>query len=238
MIRRALLTALTAGLCTGVTCTIRFDEGGNGGGNGNGDIGGPYVPLDDASAEITIRSVAGDDAVDVTARIRDRLGLTVWLQREQAVAVNSLELLGPTGGLYRRSLPAAGQYVVTVREPTRGVEETLVTAPPELRILEPTPGGAVSLSGFTLRWSDADPGQNVTVTLTQVLFGSERRKTFGSLSDTGSRALGAGDLAVFRQGADLLIEITRRSNPASLAGFRSGSLVFEQSDNIAVSPGP
>ena len=124
MLKRCALLCVAAGLCSGVTCTIRFPDGG-----GSGGWSASYVPLDEADAVVTIYEREDDAEADVWARITGRLGLTLDMERGQSVSVNSLALSGASGGYYRRSVPVADSYTVTVNEPTRGVLDTTIGSP-------------------------------------------------------------------------------------------------------------
>jgi len=232
-----LLVLLATGLCTGTTCTFTLhgDDDGIGGSASTGN----YVPLDQADATITIAESSDSDQADVTARITQRFGFTVRLQEGQDIAVNGQSLTGPDyEGYYRATVPAASQYIVTVTEPQRGVLNTTIASAGSLEITSPAALAGASLSGFTITWSGANPGLNVLITLTQTLFGDEIEAQFGPFADTGSHTLDYEDLGDFRQGAALLITVTRLREQQTINGFRSGTLTAECSDTVAVTPTP
>ncbi len=235
MYKRATLICLAAGLCTGVTCTIRFPDDGNGGGGGLG----LSTPLDQADAVIAINQSGDNTQAEAAARITDGLGLTVQMQDGQSVAVNSQELTGPgSDGLYRQTIPVAGNYTVTVTEPTRGVQDTTIASPAGFVITSPTDAGTASLSGFTLTWSDPDARFTVVIELAQTLFDVEETAEFGPFADTGSQSFDDDDLLDFAQGADLLITVTRINEQSSIAGFNSGMLTIRHSETVSATPGP
>lgn len=235
MFKRVALIGLVAGLCAGMTCTIQFPDDGGGGGGGSG----LYVPLDQADAVITI-SQSGDNAqADAAARITNGLGLTALLQDGQSVAVNSQTLTGPGGdGHYRRAIPVADTYTITVNEPTRGVLDTTIVSPGGFAITSPAADGPASLSGFTVTWSNPDASFTVLILLTQTLFGEEQTREFGPFADTGSQSFDDDDLMEFAQGADLLITVTRVNEQPDIDGFSSGTLIVRHSETVSTTPGP
>ena len=231
MLKRTALLVLIAGICTGATCSFQLDDGLFGGSSS-------YVPLDDADATIVISELTGLDEADVEARITSRFGLTVEFEREQAVAVNSQDLSGPDDGYYLGTVATTANYTVTVTEPTRGVEETTIASSAGAEITSPASGAAASLSGFTLTWSNADPNLTVEITLRQTIFGDEITEQFGPFTDTGSQSFDDGDLKEFRQGADLLITLTRINERSTIDGFKTGTLMVRHYQTIAVTPDP
>ena len=231
MLKRTALLILVVGICSGATCTLQLDD----------DLFGDtssYVALDKATATIIISELEGLDEAEVQARVTSQLGLTVQFQRDQAVSVNSQDLTGPDAGYYLGSVTAADTYTVTVSEPTRGVEETTIASSTGSQITSPTTGGDASLSGFTATWSNADPNLTVEITLRQTIFGDEISEQFGPFTDTGSQSFDDDDLKEFRQGADLLITLTRISGRSTINGFKTGTLTVRHYQTITVTPAP
>jgi len=227
MLKQIILFGLVVASCAGMMC---------------GGPGGPIfvtTPLDQAHAVLIISRLAAGEQALVTARITTRLGNLVHLSGGQEVLVNDQALLGPNfRGEYTRTIAAADEYVITVKEPTRGVEETVVTPPDGFQITSPEEGQSVSLSGFTVEWSGADPDLDVEITIRQTLFGEETEELFGPFTDTGSRGLTSADLSEFRQGADLTIMVTKMLELGAINGFRTARLTTEASRTVSAVPGP
>jgi hypothetical protein len=239
MLKRLALLCLSAALCTGVTCSISIDDSGDGSGSGGGaDVGGLHTPLDQADATITIRETAGQRQADVRARITSLLGLTLDLTDGQSVSVNSEALTGPTSGFYRRSIPVASAYTVTVEEPSRGVVDSTLASPGNFTISSPAERSTVSLAGFALTWSNPDPTFEVEIELSQTIFDRQNTQDFGPLTDEGAVSFSDQGLRDFRQGADLLITITRTNRLDDVAGFRNGTLRIRSTQTLTVTPGP
>lgn len=231
LLKSGLLALLATGFCTGGSCTINIDHPGD-----PGAVAG-YVPLDEAFLDLRINASGG--TAEATAVITDLLHRIVRLRQGQGqeVAINGRALVGPNvAGVYLATLSAAGEYTVTVREPTRGVSNTNLQPPPGFSIVQPPPGGTASLSGFTVAWTNSDPALDVEITLTQVLFGAERTVTFGPFTDTGTQALSAAQLADFAQGAPLLVTVTRILESPAVEGFRSAVASVETSETVSVTP--
>jgi hypothetical protein len=196
------------------------------------------VSLDRVDALISIRQSADRSTADVAAALTDRFGRVVELQSGQAVLINGSPLTGPdASGKYHVSVAVADQYTISVNEPTRGVAQTTVAAPPELALVSPTAGATVSLTGFGVQWSNADAALKVELALDQTLLDEQRTRDFGPLTDSGSTSFDAADLAVFGQGAPLLLTITRVSQQADLAGLHTGSVAVERSVGVTLTPG-
>jgi len=230
MWQKLLLVLVSLPLCVGSSCDVSCS-------------GMPLLPDDNVEldlADCTLRITQGVGATEatVTATITDGNGRPVELAGGQTVSVNGQTLSGAgTDGIYTASVAVANEYAVTVNEPTRGVETTTIAPPADFDITSPADEGSASLSGFTLTWSNADAGLQVTITLTQTLFGEEEQETFGPLTDTGSLVLDAGNLADFRQGANLLITVTKINERSTISGFNTGELLAERSETSLVSPG-
>ena len=174
-------------------------------------------PLDQTACTIRVVENLGESSATatVTADILTLLGLPVELRNGQSVTVNGQTLTpADIAGEYSGTIPVANVYAVTVTEPSRGVQTTSQPAPPDFAITAPSAGGPASLSGFTVSDSNADATLQVSITLVQTLFGVDHRVAIGPFADTGSKVLTAQDLAVFRQGADLAITVTRRARAA------------------------
>jgi hypothetical protein len=225
------LAALTAGV-SGVSCTIRFpDDGGSGLPPGG-------APLDETDAEIRISRAQEDAQAIVNAAITTSSGRSVVLAEDQAVLVEGVELAREATGLFRAEVESDAQYTITVREPTRGVENTVVIGPDEFGITAPGAGGSASLSGFTLAWTEPDDGQSVEIELSQTVFGETTVREFDQSVDNGQRTFAASELRDFVQGAELLITVRKVRATAGLAGFASGIAVVELSVSKVVDPGP
>jgi hypothetical protein len=228
MLKYAVLWSVTIGLCLGGSCTITIP----------GD-GTSRTYLDQTDADIEISQVVGAAQADVTATITDSLGRAVNLTSGQSVKINDVALRGPSvSGKFTVDVDAAGEYVISVDEPTRGVEHTTVVAPAEFAITSPAEGGGASLSGFTLKWSPADERYQVKMTFSQTIFGSTQAVDFGPFTDTGSRAFTADDLKEFVQGAGLTISVTRIHTVVNVAGFNSGTATAGVTTTAAASPRP
>jgi hypothetical protein len=226
--KRLILLSVVMGLCLGVSCTISGpDDNDNGGlqGNDNHDATPGRTTLDQANATLTIVQEAGGSEADVTAELTDENGVTLELQGEQAVLVNGQALDGPdSDDVYTATIEADSEYVIAVREPTRGVEETTVDAPGDFEVTSPVEGGGAPLSGFTLEWSNPNNLLTVRIKISQTLFGETESVTFGPFTDTGSREFDVADLEPFRQGADLVITVTKINARASVSGFDTATV--------------
>jgi hypothetical protein len=231
LVKGGVLAVLATAFCAGASCTIDILDPDNPG----GVVG--YVPLDDANLDLRIDSEGGD--AEATARITDVFHRIVRLRQGQEVAINGRPLIGPDAeGLYRATFAAAGEYTITVTEPTRGVNNTIVAPPPPFSIVQPPPSGTASLSGFTVGWTNSDAALDVNITLVQEIFGATRTDTFGPFTDTGTQALSAPQLADFRQGAPLAITVTRFLESPAVGGFRSAVVRVGVSDTVSVTPTP
>ncbi len=236
MIRRLALLVAIVSTCTGVRCTI------SGPGLDPNDPWYPpgwYVPLDEASVEVTIRQVVDGESAAVTAVIETAGGSLIQLDEQQELEVNRVELTGPNGaGYYTAEIPVAREYTLTVTEPTRGVEETTVEAPAEFEITSPAFGGGASLSGFTLEWSNPEQGVQVRLTLSQTVFGDTQTKQLGPFTDSGQLVLTAADLRDFVQGEDLELTISKTRSERDPAGVAQGALSVRVSLLWTLSPRP
>jgi hypothetical protein len=197
------------------------------------------VPLDQAKAVIVIsQTVTGKDAA-VSATLTTNGITPLVLKTEQSVSVNNQPLTG-TSGTYTRTVLAAGEYLITVNEPTRGVEGTTLAPPPAFDFTGPTAGQTASLSGFTLTWSNPDPTFKVEIVLKQTLDGSEKTRGFSPLVDTGTQTFSAADLADFRTGKSVILNITltKIREQTGINGFKNGTLTGRLTNTEAVTPGP
>ena len=229
MTKRFCLLGFVLPVCVAATCTL------------SGDI--RFVStdtLDVAEADITISQTGDGTQATVAATIRLDALTYVTLQGGQAVEVNGEELTRSSAtGEYRGSVATAAQYTVTVREPTRGVQDTTITAPGDFAITSPVDSGSASLSGFTVSWSNADAGLMVEVTISQRLFGEDLTLTLDPATDTGSVAVTAADIqdAGFGQGVNLTISVTKISELDAINGFGSGTLQSRFTQSITAEPG-
>ncbi len=229
MTKRLCLLGLVLPVCVASTCTI------------SGDL--RFVTsdtLDVAEAEITISETGGGALATVEAIIRLDALTYVTLQDGQAVEVNGEELTRSSStGEYRGSVATAAQYTVTVREPTLGVQGTAITAPGDFTITSPADGAAVSLSGFTVSWSNVDATQEVEVTISQRLLGEDLTLTLAEGVDTGSITVTAARIADarFGQGVDVTISVTKISELNAISGFESGTLQSRVTQSVTATPG-
>ncbi len=232
-LKYTLLLAVSAALCLGVSCTITGDDNGA----GDNDDGDTQTTLDAATALITITQTAGGSTADVTATIEDDAGRTVELTNNQTVRVNDVELSAPDAGdEYTATTETASQYEIAVVEPTVGVQYTTIDAPTDFEITVPAEGGEVSLTGFTLTWSQPNPNLQVRIRLTQTLGGINVTETLPLMSDTGTRDITDDDLADFGQGTNLVITVTKINIVDGIDGFESGELRSEVSTTRSASP--
>ena len=222
----ALVTlSVMLALCTGLTCTID-PSGWTGAG-----------ALSDFRATITIERSVGDSTAEVSASIVTASGLTAVLDTGQYVKVNVEELIGPTDDVYSATVAAASSYVIAARDPSRGEETTTLDEPGSFVITVPSSGGDAALSGFTLRWSQADSTLQVEIRISQTIFGVETVRTYGPFTDTGTRDFVAAELVpYFFQGADLSIAVTKISTTSTVRGFHSGTATSNLTASSTATP--
>jgi hypothetical protein len=194
-------------------------------------------PLDEATAQVTIAEDIGGSEATVSASITSSAGSPLSLSGGQTVSVNGQSLLGDAG-VYSRIVSAASDYTITVNEPTRGVQDTLISRPSSFEILSPRDEETASLAGFSLSWSNADSGLDATVTLTQTILGNQKTQTFGPFTDTGGQSFDADDLRDFGQGAMLLISVTKIRERRGIDGFNTATLTSELTATDSATPGP
>ncbi len=196
-------------------------------------------PLNQATAEILIARVVGDSDAGVTAAIVDDDNTTIELEDRQALRVNDTELTGPNAaGQYTAVVDAANSYEVAVLEPTRGEEYTTIDAPPDFAITAPAADAGASLSGFTLSWSGANANLQVTIELSQTVFGTREVEIIGPHDDTGTRTIAADDLRDFVQGVALTIKVTKTARVSRINGFAAGTLSATVATSRNVQPLP
>lgn len=233
MFKRIALVVVSIPFSVGASCSITCTE--------CVDLnpfcpGGPVsLALNEAICVMRIIHEAGAAEVDVTATIVNDTGCPVLLEDKRSVTVNGEDLQGPslTGG-YVQVVDPADEYVVTVSEPTRGVQDMTVDARP-FEITSPNDGATVSLLGFTLNWSNPDAALKVIITLRQDVF-DEVTETFEIEPDTGSKVFDQDDLVNFVTGGDIVIEVTRIFERDSINGFGTAKLTYERSATITVEP--
>lgn len=195
------------------------------------------APLHQTDCTITISEVQGAADAAVEASVMDG-SRYVRLQSDQSIQVNDTALDGPaSGGSYDATIDAANQYVVTVTEPTRGVEDTIIDAPADFAITSHADGDGASLSGFVLTWSNADAALEIELHITQRILGRDHEKTLSADEDTGTMNVSAADLSQFQQGADVTLTLTKIRETDSVAGFASGLLQARKSVSLALTPG-
>jgi len=231
MWKKLLLVLVSLPLCIGSSCNVSC----------SGIPLLPEVNVELDLADCTMRIVQQADATEATcgAAIADGNGAPVEMTGGQAVLVNGQALFASgIDGVYSATITADSTYTITVTEPTRGVETTTIAAPTAFAITSPVDGGTASLSGFTLTWSNPDPGLQVTIKLTQTLFDEEETKTFGPFDDVGAVVLTAGFLADFYQGANIVITATKTKEQSLINGFNSGELTVQRSETSLAVPVP
>lgn len=222
-----LLSCLLLVVSMGQTCSINIGVGGN-------------TPLDEADASIIISRIANNTSAAVSATIRSGF-VGLRLGEDQEITVNG-EKLNDTGfsGTFGATVDAASQYTVTVREPTRGIEDTTISEPADFEITSPGNGGVASLSGFTINWSNPNASLQVEVKLTQTLLDEQLELELDPFTDTGSVDISSTDIqnAGFGQGADLIIRVTKINERNSIGGFGQGVLQARLTKTSAATPGP
>ncbi len=241
MLRQFLLILPLSGLIVG-GCTIHWqiDDGPGDNSVGTITIGGSTTTyLDLADATMVISRPVGDNTARVAATIRSQSGRTVRLTAGQSVEVNGVALTRPDAkGEYGATVDAASTYTITVDEPSHGVQNTEIDSPPEFEVTSPAEGGRASLSGFTLTWTKPNDRLQVEIELSQVLAGELVTVTFGPYTDTGEREFLARDLSDLRQGAELVITVTKVNTVNRIAGFDSGTASVRVGATRTVVPGP
>lgn len=229
MLRYALVLAAAA-LLPGCFTFIP-DGDNNGGGNGS-------TTLDRTSAVIQIVQEAGSSSADVMMELRDSRGRLVTLNEDQSISVGGRELMQDGPGALSATINAGNSYEIVVREPTRGVERTTISGPASFAVIDPPSGGDISLSGFTLRWSNAGANRAIRVRITQDIFDEVRSETFSRDADAGELELDVADLSEFVQGADLVIEVTKIAETDSVNGLGSALVNIERSVRRTATPTP
>ena len=232
MMHRTLALFGVAALAAAAACRITIVPG-----DDDGPIG-TRTPLDRVRAEVTISQDFGENEATVTAELTGGFGFAFSLSADQSIEVNNEELQPRGNGVYRATVPLADDYVITVREPTRGVEQTTVAGPPAFAIASPTSGSAASLSGFEVVWTGADDELEVEMSLSQTAFNRERTEEFGPVADEGQFELAAADLSPFVQGALLRIEVQKTSVSTAIAGLGTSTLRISRIEAVDVIPAP
>ncbi len=233
MWRGILLTIVAVPLCFGAACELSCSP------LPPGDPPDTELPLDLADCELSIIENLEGTQAEVTARITDSQSRPVEMSGGQSVVVNGEALAGPDAhDEYVAVIPAAERYEVVVTEPTRGVLTTAIDAPPAFEITSPAEGGDASLSGFTLEWSNPAAEFEVRIALRQAILGTSRQTTGGPVADAGSFEFSAADLAVFQQGADLVIIVTKAAELDAINGFDGGTLSVIRPVRATVNPAP
>jgi hypothetical protein len=167
------------------------------------------------------------------------LGVPIALSDGQQLAVNDEPLTRVQGSfVYTASVALADTYVVSVTEPTRGVETTSVDGPAAFTITSPTAGQGASLSGFTISWSNADAALEVAVHVSQTILGQVHAFLDVLESDSGSFTLGTSDLSDFQQGADMTITVARSETVEGLNGFSAARISLIRSESVEITPAP
>lgn len=196
------------------------------------------TPLDDANAIVTIRRTSGQAQATVEATFT-RGFANVNLTDEQSITING-EDLNRTGSTFFASIDASSTYTLLVREPTRGVESTVVAEPGDFEITSPPSGGTASLSGFTIEWTNADPNLQIEIRVAQTLLGEPKSLMIGPIGDTGAATITDEQIANagFGQGAQLTIAVTRVAQTSSVNGFASGVMQVRLTKSATANAGP
>jgi len=236
MLKRTLFALPLLALTMGGSCSITISPGDDTGGSGT-----TQTTLDQATAVIAITHAVGDPNASVSATIKDSHNRTVTLRGDQAVEVNDVELAGPnSSGRYAALVDPAAQYTVRVHEPTIGVQSTMLDGPADFEVVSPTDNGTVSLSGFTLLWSNPNEQHEVTIELSQTVYGSPLAKTYGPFGDSGTHTFTASDLSSFVHGTNLTltIELTKTASTSTVNGFKSGTMTAQVTATRTAVPRP
>ncbi len=206
--------------------------------------GSPFcenVPLNQATGVITITQEAGAAQASAVASLKHGV-CTETLEGGQEIAINGQALSGPDESSRYSAIIPTGAGVTTfsmlVNEPTRGVSQTDIDLPAAFDVTSPVSGGALSLSGTTFSWSNADPDLDVSITIRQNLFGELRERDYGPFDDTGSVRLGVSDLSTFAQGADVTVIVAKSRQRSVINGLQSGTLTAELTRTFTAVPAP
>lgn len=199
------------------------------------DLG--YIPLDESEAELAIHHSQGLPDAEVVFAVEGPCNRPLELFNGQEVRITNVVLADERGTRGRVSISAADAYEVSVREPSIGVQSTIVDPPQDFDFVEPA-GREASLSGFTLSWSPVDPDASVQLEITQVLFDRERRIEVTQGSDTGEVVFTADVLRVFNQGAELEVVLTKTRTGTTLAGFSQARVTTTTTGIIELTPRP
>jgi hypothetical protein len=206
--------------------------------------GSPFcqnVPMNQATGTIRITQEVGAAQAAAAASF-EHGACTQTLEDGQEVAINGQLLSGPDEeDAYAATIPTGSSvttFTVLVNEPTRGVSQTDIALPAAFDVTAPVSGGAISLSGTTFTWSNADPGLDVRITIRQNLFGELRERAYGPFDDTGSVRLSVTDLSTFAQGADVTITVARTRETSVVNGLQSGTLTAELTRTFTAVPAP
>ena len=196
------------------------------------------TPLDRVRAEIEINQDADANNATIRMVLRDGFSRLVQLSADQGIEIDGNALASVSTGVFERSLPIADSYSITVREPTRGVETSTITAPGPFGITSPALGGGASLSGFNLTWNGVNATLDVEVQLRQDVLDRVRTTVIEDEPDDGALALVLLDLEDFVQGAPLEIEFSKVASQSSIAGFSSAEVTVRRTIGWSVTPGP
>lgn len=233
---RLLFLLIGVPLCIGASCDISCFPGGI----GPTPNPGVSIALDQANCVMTITQEPGKSEIEITAVITSNAGEPVALDTDQAVTVNGDALVATdTPGVYTHTMDEDSEYVIRVVEPSIGVKVTTIDAIDEFTITSPEFEDPASLQGFTLEWSNPNPNLTTQIRMEQTLFDADNPEVvnLSEQVDTGSRVLSADDLATFRQGADIVITITKMYQQNLINGFATAEFTLEFANRGLVTPG-
>jgi hypothetical protein len=207
--------------------------------------GGGVIPdttsrLQDARIGLTIAGSRTTGEAIVLAVLVDDQGLPVDLEGEQAIEVNDQALTKSADGRYGATIPVAESYVLRVREPTRGVEETTLVTPALFEITSPLADAIVSLGGFTITWDQINAAFDTTIRVSQTVLGTDRMQTFGPAPDSGTQTVENSDLPNWQHGTGITmtISVTKQARQTNVAGFDNADVSVELTTTVVVTPGP
>lgn len=196
--------------------------------------------LQDSRIGLTIAGSTTTGTATVLAVLVDDRGRPVDLEDDQSIEVNDTELERDSDGRYSATVDISDSYVLRVREPTRGVEETTLATPTQFQITAPLSTDIVSLSGFTINWDQVNAAFDTTVRISQSVLGVDRSEEFGPSPDSGSQSVTSDDLVNWQHGGDitLTISVVKQARQTNVAGFENADVSVELTATVVTTPGP